>query len=169
LTRTGQIIAHLEPRPYQTHSLRTFWTMIIPWPNVAFVLYLASAVTILVLLVQNWRNRSDLRIQFAALLLATVLVSPHLTVYDLVILAPAFLLLGDWTLVHSVEKKSKQIQLLIYSCFLLFLFGPIVRFIHIQLSVVAMAAMFMIAARLPRRRPEMTSLISPDAATLTTP
>ena len=29
-----------------------------------------------------------------------MLVSPHLTVYDLVILAPAFLLLGDWALAH---------------------------------------------------------------------
>ena len=148
LTRTGQIMTLLEPRPYQTHSLRTFWTMIIPWPSVAFTLYLASAVVVLVLLVRCWKITSGLETKFAALLIATVLVSPHLTVYDLVILAPAFLLLADWTLAHPAAQQSPRLQILIYSCFVLFLLGPIVRLIHIQFSVVAMTAMIVILYRL---------------------
>jgi hypothetical protein len=152
LTRTGQIMALLEPRPYQTHSLRNFWTMIIPWPTVAFMLYLASAVVVLVLLVQCWKNKSGLEIQFAALLIATVLVSPHLTVYDLVILTPAFLLLGDWTLAHRGESQS--LPILIYSCFVLFLLGPIVRLIHVQFSVIAMTAIVVILYRISRQSVE---------------
>ncbi len=30
----------LEPRLYQTHSLRTFWAMLIPWPTGALALYI---------------------------------------------------------------------------------------------------------------------------------
>jgi len=141
LTHTRHIMAMLEPRPYQTHSLRTFWTMILPWPGIAFVFYVVSAAVVLVLLVRCWKNEGELNIKFGSLLVATVLVSPHLTVYDLVILAPAFLLLADWTLAHRVEKQSSHIQFLIYSCFILFLLGPIVRVIHVQFSVLAMTAM----------------------------
>ena len=148
LTHTGQIMALLEPRPYQTHSLRTFWTMILPWPGIALMFYVVSALVILVLLVRCWKSGSELNIKFGVLLVATVLVSPHLTVYDLVILAPAFLLLVDWTLAHPAESQSRRLQLLIYSCFILFLLAPVVRVIHIQFSVLAMTAMVVIAYRL---------------------
>jgi hypothetical protein len=148
LISTRQIMALLEPRPYQTHSLRTFWAMIIPWPGVALVLYAASAIVILVLLVRCWKNGIELNIKFGVLLVATVLVSPHLTVYDLIILAPSFLLLVDWTLAHPAENQSSHLQLLIYSCFILFLLGPVVRIVHTQFSVLAMTAMVVIAYRL---------------------
>jgi len=91
---------------------------------------------------------SGIFILIGILLVAAVLVSPHLTVYDLVILAPAFLLLVDWTLDHSAENQSSRFQLLIYSCFILFLLGPIVRVIHVQFSVLAMSAIVVIAYRL---------------------
>jgi len=161
LTRTGQIMALLEPRPYQTHSLRTFWTMIIPWPSIAFALYLATAVVVLVLLVQCWKSTSGLEIKFAALLIATVLVSPHLTVYDLVILAPAFLLLSDWALAHPAAQQSPRLQILIYSCFVLFLLGPIVRLIHFQFSVVAMTAMIIILYRLRESSETVSHQLAP--------
>jgi hypothetical protein len=149
LGRFHQVMPLLEPRPYQTHCLRSFWTMIVPLPPLALLLYLASAVVVLFLAFHCWRSQSDIRIRTAVLLLATVLVSPHLTVYDLVILAPAFLLLADWTVANLSQQHARQIQLLIYVCFLLFLFGPIVRYIHLQISVLAMAALLVIASRLP--------------------
>jgi len=148
LAHVNEVSAQLEPRPYQTHSLRSFWTMVIPWPEVALALYLASAIVVFALLVRCWRRESNLAVKFSALLLATVLVSPHLTVYDLVVLAPAFLLLGDWALAHAEESLSGQVQMLLYLCFPLFLLGPVVRYIHVQLSVIAMAALLLIASRL---------------------
>ncbi len=147
LARSGHLMALLEPRLYQTHSLRTFWSMIMPWPGAAFGFYLASAAIVLILVVRCWRAEPGLEVQFPALLMATVLVSPHLTVYDLVILAPAFLLLADWTAARVSEKQSRQLQLLIYSCFGLFLLGPIVRVVHVQFSVIAMTAMVVILSR----------------------
>ena len=96
LTHVREVLPLLEPRLYQTHSLRSFWSLLLPWPRVAFGLYVIGAVAILALAVRVWRSRSSLSLRFSALLFTTALVSPHLTVYDLIILAPAFLLLGDW-------------------------------------------------------------------------
>ena len=41
------VLSLLEPRLYQTHSLRSFWSLLLPWPSVAFALYVVSAVAIL--------------------------------------------------------------------------------------------------------------------------
>jgi alpha-1,2-mannosyltransferase len=89
------VLPLLEPRPHQTHSLRTFWTLLIPWNDLALALYVGSAAIVLGLTIVTWRRSSALALRFSSLLLATVLVAPHLTVYDLIILAPAFLLLAD--------------------------------------------------------------------------
>jgi hypothetical protein len=113
-----------------------------------FALYTLSALGILVLAVQSWRRKAPLAVRFSALLLATVLVSPHLTVYDLVILAPAFLLLGNWALAHRERQFALRIQQLIYVCYLLFLMGPLARTTHLQLSVVAMTALLWISWRI---------------------
>src|SRR5207249_9252054 len=70
------------------------------------------------------RDRNVTGVQTCALpilLLATVLVAPHLTVYDLVILAPAFLLLGDWSLQTPPHPLAQSVQALLYISYPLFL------------------------------------------------
>jgi len=139
------VMPWLEPRPYQMHSLRAFWSLLIPWPGVAFSLYLVCAAAALGITVYCWRHEPLLELRFSALLLATVLVSPHLTVYDLVILAPAFLLLGNWA-AGRAGKTALLVRVLMYACFPLFLLGPVTRFTHLQLSVIAMAGLLVIAS-----------------------
>ena len=131
--------------------------LLLPWPRVAFALYAICALGVLVLAIRAWRSEAPLSVRFSALLLATVLVSPHLTVYDLVILAPAFLLLGDWALGHREQKVAPRIQQLIYVCYLLFLTGPLARMTHVQLSVAAMTALLWIGCRISDRQSLMLS------------
>jgi len=147
LMNSPQILPIFEPRSYQTHSLRTFFSMLIPLPAFALALYLLSAAVVLYLLVQCWRGQVRLDIAYSILLLATVLVSPHLTVYDLVILAPAFLLLAN-AVVSQTSSNASAIRYLLYALFPLFLAGPVARPIHVQLSVVAMAALLWICRNL---------------------
>jgi hypothetical protein len=130
----------LEPKPYQTHCLRTFWTMLVPWPSASLALYVISAILVAGLTVACWRSRMPLSLRYSALLLSTVLLAPHLTVYDLVILAPAFLLLSDWV-VTQPDDVTPQIKLLLYLAFALPLLGPLARWTHLQLSVPVMAAL----------------------------
>jgi hypothetical protein len=132
-------LALLEPRLYQTHSLRTFWTMLVPWFSVSLALYLISAILVFILTVASWRSRLPLSLRFAALLLATVLLAPHLTVYDLVVLAPAFLLLSDWIVAQPDRAVTGDLKFLLYLAFVLPLLGPLARWTHFQLSVLVMA------------------------------
>ena len=142
LWNASAALPFLEPRPYQTHCLRTFWTMLVPWPGLSLALYLGSAALILGLTVATWRRTgSPLALRYPLLLLATVLVAPHLTVYDLVILAPAILLLADWLIAHSSSRSTERGGTLLYLVYVFPLLGPSTRWTHVQLSVVAMFAL----------------------------
>jgi alpha-1,2-mannosyltransferase len=136
-----RLLPLLEPRLYQTQSLRTFWTMLIPWPQASLALYVISAIFVLAAASVIWRSRTPLPVSYSALLLATVLLAPHLTVYDLVILVPAFLLLSDWIVTHPAHPATPQFKLLLYLAFVLPLLGPLARWTHLQLSVPVMAAL----------------------------
>ena len=135
-------LPYFEPRVYQTYCLRTFWAMIIPWSGVSFALYLISAALILGLTIAVWRSseRDSLPLKYAVLLFATVLISPHLTVYDLVILAPAFLFLADWLLSGQV-RGGRGMGTLLYLAYMLPLFVPLTRWTHVQLTVVVMVVL----------------------------
>ena len=51
------VLPLLEPKLYQTHSLRTFWSMLLPWAGISFVLYGISAVVVLGLTIALWKRR----------------------------------------------------------------------------------------------------------------
>ena len=81
-----------------------------------------------------------LSLRYSVLLLASVLVAPHLTVYDLVILAPAFILLADWIVGAAPTRSTRWLGTLLYFVYMLPLLGPFTSWTYIQLSVVAMTA-----------------------------
>ena len=114
---------------------------LIPWPPVSFALYALSAVLICALTIDCWRRRTAFSLRYSVLLFATVLLAPHLTVYDLVILAPAFLLLSDWLVAQVDDSTDRYFKVLLYLAFILPLFGPLARWTHLQLSVPVMAAL----------------------------
>jgi NADH:ubiquinone oxidoreductase subunit 4 (subunit M) len=115
--------------------------MLIPWDSLSFALYAVSAILVCVIAVAAWRRAqlpSSLR--YSSLLLATVLVAPHLTVYDLVILAPVFLLIADWGAVQSRESRG-YFGILLCLVYLLPLLGPLARFSHVQFAVPIMSGL----------------------------
>lgn len=142
LRNVRALLPQLEPKPYQTHSLRTFWSMLVPWPHLSFALYVLSAAAVLVLTIACWKRRPTvpLSLRYSALLLASVLVAPHLTVYDLVILTPAFILLANWLISQNTTRPAWWLGTLLYLAYMLPLLGPFTRWTHVQLSVIAMAA-----------------------------
>jgi len=138
----------VEFRPYQAHSLRMFWTMLIPGRTLPFALYILSAVVILGLTAAVWSHRPTLplALRYSSLLVASVLVAPHLIVYDLVILAPVFLLLSDWVVAHSLIAQRPDsmpyMKVVLYLAYLSPLAGgPIARWTHLQISVVLMSVL----------------------------
>ena len=157
LLNTPNLLPLLEPRIYQTHSLRTFWTMLIPWPSISVALYIISGLAVCVLTVACWRSRLPLSLRYSALLFATVLLAPHLTVYDLVILAPAFLLISNWIVTQPDTSSTQILKLLLYLAFILPLAGPLARWTHFQLSVPVMAAALFTVWQLGRESGPVTN------------
>jgi hypothetical protein len=157
LLNTPNLLPLLEPKIYQTHSLRTFWTMLIPWPSISVALYIISGFAVCVLTVACWRSRLPLSLRYSALLFATVLLAPHLTVYDLVILAPAFLLISDWIVTQPDTSSTQILKLLLYLAFILPLAGPLARWTHFQLSVPVMAAALFTVWQLGRESGPVTN------------
>jgi hypothetical protein len=137
----------LSLAPIQMHSLRSFWSLLIPWPEVALALYVLSSMAVIAMATAVWKSPAPLAIRFSALTLTAVLVNPHLFVYDLLVLVPMLLLLVDWTLIHAQFALSPALRLLLYFAYVLPLFGPLSRWTHVQLSVPAFAALLWVLWR----------------------
>ena len=131
----------LNLAPVQMHSLRSFWELLLPWPTAATVLYVVCALAVIAIAAGLWKSAAPITIRFSALLLAAVLCNPHLFIYDLLALAPAFLLLVDWSLNNLPHPAKPALAVLLYLAFLLPLFGPLAGWTHLQLSVIAFAAL----------------------------
>jgi hypothetical protein len=133
--------AELSLAPIQMHSLRSFWLLLIPWPDVALALYVLSSIVVIAMAAAVWKFSAPLAVRFSALTLAAVLVNPHLFIYDLLVLAPVLLILVDCTLIHARFALSPALRLLLYFAYVLPLFGPLSRWTHVQLSVPVFAAL----------------------------
>jgi hypothetical protein len=140
-----------EPRPYQTLSLRTFWTMLIPGRALPFAVYVLSVLAILGLVAAIWSHppRLPFALRYSSLLVASVLVAPHLLVYDVAILAPVFLLLSDW-IIAQPPGSNFSMKIVLYSGYLAPLLGSLTRWIHLQVSVVLMSVLVYIVYRAGR-------------------
>ena len=134
--------------PIQMHSLHNFWEMLIPWPSAQWALYGISAFAVIAVAAVVWKSPSPLSLRFAALCCAVVLVNPHIYIYDLLALAPALLLLVDWSTANVSDRYKPMLDVLLYLAFLLPLFGPIALWTHLQLSVIDFAATLWILYRI---------------------
>jgi hypothetical protein len=127
--------------PMQMHSLHSFSEMLIPWQPAQWVLYLLSSLLVIAIATAVWKSNSPLSLRFSALTFAAVLVNPHLYIYDLLALAPALLLLADWSMTNMSDSNKSGLDVWLYLAFLLPLFGPLAYWTHLQLSVIAFAAL----------------------------
>ena len=102
-------ISEIGPAHIQMHSLRSFFTLLIPWPDISLALYVVTSMAAIAIAAAVWKSSTALAVRFSALILASVLVNPHLFIYDLLVLAPAFLLLVDWMLrAHPAPRRCSK-------------------------------------------------------------
>jgi arabinofuranan 3-O-arabinosyltransferase len=163
LWRIPRMLALVEPgvSQAQMHSLRSFWVQLVPWPPLSLGLYAASSVAILLLVVFSWKSQGPWAVRFSALVLASVLVNPHLFVYDLLVLAPPLLLMSDWSLQHRSNPSSDAVRVLLYLTYFLPLLGPLTLLTRLQLSVPVFVTLqwmlFLILQRWPKTTSEVTA------------
>jgi hypothetical protein len=143
----------LEPRPGD--SLRSFFKVFVPWETAALLLYVAAGALAVVMAARTWRSDAPFALRASAVVIATILISPHAFGYDLILLAPVYLLLAD----HLAGEPATDLppspadSVMAWSlCALFFapLFTALPAGIRLQFSVTAMAALLTAATRSSR-------------------
>jgi len=133
LADSPRLMSTLAAKPYQMHSWRAFWILLFDAPRLSFGLYVLCSAATVAAVARIWRRTPDPSRQMAALAIGTVLCAPHLYVYDLVLLAPAWVWLTDWYL--SRRDVEPAFGWLLYAGYAAPLASPLLaRFAHLQLS-----------------------------------
>ncbi|MGE5245369.1 MAG: glycosyltransferase family 87 protein [Betaproteobacteria bacterium] len=130
----------VEIYPIEIHSVRGFLQLLLPWPGVITVCYLAALAAILVAAVRCWRSRAPRSLKWAELVLLTVLASPHLVTYDLLLLTVPLVLLADWAVRNAEHPRQPAVVLLLVLAYFASFSGSLVaRFTHVQASVIVLS------------------------------
>ena len=133
LLRSPDLVASNPPL---MHSLRTFWTGLVP-TTVASLAYGVTAIVVVAHSAVAWRRISDALARTAIMSAVVALTSPHLFAYDLLILTP-LLLASSERVVAMPEQKA--LRSLAYAGFFVPVLGIPISALGLQASSVALWA-----------------------------
>ena len=145
VTGLGGVAIHLEPYPLQMQSLRSFFSVLLPWPELSMALYVLTAAAFVWIAAVSWKSSASLELRFAILLFSLLLVDPHVNAYDLVATAPAFILAAGWAV--NLGERRPIFWALLYMSFYLPGMTFLVELTHLQVSVLAVACLVCWLAR----------------------
>jgi hypothetical protein len=162
IRRRPQITAMLEPKPHDMHSILAVTGLLPAWASTPA--WACVSLAICVRTVQAWRTDAPLPVRLGVVVLASVLVNPHLTIYDATVLVLPFLWLGGWIEGNSGEHQQFRFWSLVYwLCVALLI--PFAHVIRLQCSVVLMFWLFYHVSGLPRQiarlAPSATAALNP--------
>ena len=134
---------YLEPKPYQSHSLRAFMRIL---PELwRFPAWVAASSVVLWYTARVWTAAASLRARLSIVILAAVLVNPHLVVYDVTLLALPLMWAWAWISEHESELTTPY-PFLVYGLFVTLL-APTASVIGVQVSVLIMTSLFVMFTR----------------------
>ena len=135
----------LEPQPGD--SLRGLISVFAPSESAALVAYGAGAFVTLLIASRVWRSSAPVEIRLSAIVLALILITPHVNSYDLILLAPVVFFLADW-LVRSPDGRHR---VALSTWLSIVMVAPILdglpAIVRLQFSVTAMAAILFLLWR----------------------
>lgn len=132
-----EVWAALEPRASQMHSLKVLTDLL---PATAGRVALAvGGVLVAAQAIRIWRAPLPLTVRMGVLGLASVLVNPHVTTYDVTVLALPLLWLGAWVATEADASRARRFWLAVYWLYPA-LAVPTALFLQVQLSAVLMIA-----------------------------
>jgi hypothetical protein len=155
------LAAAFEPFAHEAHSLRGFYRLFLPDSAVPLA-YAFSIGPVLIAAIAVWRSGAPLPLRFTALVMATVLVSPHLLSYDLTITLVALLPLWDW--IRSVKAAALRgaalhvpapaLRLAAVSAYLVYLAPAVLiaKLIYAQPTTVSIVLLLIAVTLLARQR-----------------
>ena len=134
----------LEPKPFESHSLRSLTRLLPDWAGVP--VWVASVAVVLWKSAEAWATDAPLSVRFGVVLIAAVLVNPHLIVYDATLLVLPLVWFAAWLEDDATDRERSAYYALVYALFITFLI-PTASLIGIQLSVFVMLGLFWRMAR----------------------
>ena len=145
----------LEPQPGD--SLKGFFDVFAPYPPAGLLAYCIAAVVVLLIAAHVWRSDESIDVRLSGLVLAIILISPHVNAYDLMLVAPIAFMSANWLTLAARDGRGNALS--IWLCILLAapLAGRLPAMIRLQFSATAMVAMLFLLFETSRTPAPATS------------
>ncbi len=134
----------LEAKPFMSHSLRALTRLTPNW--IGLPLWAILAVIVLWYTVRVWKSQAPVRVKLGTVVLASVLVNPHLIIYDLTVLVLPLLWFGAYMQEPGRRERAASYWMAVYWLFAL-TFVPTAAAIGLQASVVVMLGLLVLVSR----------------------
>ena len=136
--------------PTEVHSLRGFLQLLMPQSPLVGLVSLLGTLVMLAAAIHVWRSKGEPGVRWGVLVLATILASPHLLTYDLVLLSIPLLTLGNWAVSHRDDRRHSVISLCLLLTYLAPFSSNLARLWPVQASVIAIGALTWLSVFLSR-------------------
>ena len=84
--------------PTESHSFRGFVRLLTPWPPGLILASISAVIVGTWAVYRVWQQSDDPRLRWAALTTATLIATPHLITYDVLLLSVTLMLAADWVI-----------------------------------------------------------------------
>jgi alpha-1,2-mannosyltransferase len=128
----------VEIHPSEAHSLSGLFRLLITSPMLIRLCTLAGLAACLTLAIRAWLGPAPLRLRWALLIPLTVLASPHLLTYDLLLLTLPLLVFADWVAEHPNHPLSAGVSVLLVLVYFSPFSAQIARVTRVQISVLVL-------------------------------
>jgi hypothetical protein len=140
-------VAHadwLESKPYMSHSLRAVTRLLPDWAGLP--LWAALVGIVLWYTVKAWKSEAPLRVRLGVVILASVLVNPHVIIYDVTLLVLPLVWFAAYMLEPERRAQAPALGRMVYWLFAA-LFVPTAAIIGLQVSVPIMMSLLLLVTR----------------------
>jgi alpha-1,2-mannosyltransferase len=154
--------------PTEMHSLRGFLQLLLPDSTFVNVVSLTSTVALLAIGTRVWKSGSDTGVRWGTMVLLTVLASPHLLTYDLLLLSIPLLTFAGWAVNHRDDRRAAVTRVCLVLLYLAPFSANLARVWPVQTSVLAIGTLTCVAVSLSRKADgsghvQRESTVSPQA------
>jgi hypothetical protein len=126
--------------PENSHSLRGFLRLLGVPPAAATAAVVAAVVACTPAIARAWQATHPPLVRVSLLVLLTVLLTPHLLTYDLLLLAVPILALADRAAGHRQGRGERHAVVLAVALYLAAFSPVLAAHLRVQLSTVCVAA-----------------------------
>jgi hypothetical protein len=150
----------LEAKPFMSHSLRALTRLTPNW--IGLPLWAILAAIVLWYTVRMWKSRAPVRVKLGTVVLASVLVNPHLIIYDLTVLALPLRWFGAYMQEPVRRERAASYWMAVYWLFAV-TFVPTAAAVGLQASVFVMLGLLALVSRAVQGESSLVAPVDTEA------